>query len=185
MGYWDVVSSIGSIGSAIMASGALAITGLPKFKAWCRKEQKRIRLNRFFHNKTGSNIGNRYKEEVKKIELSNYQISHGKYVDKFELRFYKYQNVFYNENELAKLNGVSLKVGYHFYEIISDYCIRLDFTDDDSGETKSAFIYYGNNLHTSSIDHSNINMEYEKDSGAKTNDINIISFKKITSWKYE
>lgn len=163
---WNV---IGSLISAIAASGALAITGWPKFKAWCRKEQKRIRLNHFFHD-LKDDLPSRYSYHYsyhgsETLKLSNYSQAIILNDGSFSIRFFYYQKVFFNKNESAKLNGVGLKVGYHLYEIISDDCIRLDFIDDDSGERKSVFIYRYNN-----VDHNQRNLQL---------------FNKITSWKYE
>ena len=105
--------------SSGIAFATLFINTLPKFKAWCRKEQKRIRLNRFFHDlKDG--LPSRYSYHGSEtLKVSNYSEAIKWNKDPFSIRFFYYQKVFFNENESAKLNGVGLKVGYHLYEIIS------------------------------------------------------------------
>lgn len=151
--------------SSGIAFATLFINSLPKFKAWCRKEQKRIRLNRFFHDLKQDGWNRYLNFSFVSLSVFDYRINYLDTTPIFTLIFYQYQNIFFNQNESAKLNGISLKVGYHLYEIISDDCIRLDFIDDDSGERKSVFIYRYNNVD-------------------KKNKKNLELFNKITSWKY-
>lgn len=151
--------------SSGIAFATLFIHSLPKFKAWCRKEQKRIRLNHFFHDLKQDGWNQYLNFSFESLTVFDYRINYLDTAPVFTLIFYQYQNVFFNKNELAKLNGINLKVGYHLYEIISDDCIRLDFIDDDSGERKSIFIYRYNN-----VDKNKRNLEL---------------FNIITSWKYK
>lgn len=89
--------------SSGIAFATLFINTLPKFKAWCRKEQKRIRLNRFFHD-LKQDDWNRYLDfSFEYLTVFDYRINYMNTTAEFNLTFYQYQNVFFNNNESAKL----------------------------------------------------------------------------------
>lgn len=158
--------------SSVIAFATLYINTYPKFKAWCRKEQKRIRLNKFFN------------DSFRFIDYETISISKFEYNslpnisdDRFVITFYKYQNIFKLDKDDIILNGTKLERGFHLYEIISDHCIRLDFINDDTGEIKSAFIYYKVN-----IPHK---IKYTSERHETYDIKNQNKFKRITSWLYD
>lgn len=145
MSSWDVISSIGSIISAIAASGALAITGWPKFINWFQRRSIDNRMNKFFlfmvdkPNYTSPDDS----DDCKQILIKDYFLKES---NSCNVSFYKYQKICLINDEKTTINEVRFKCGYYPYTVISENCIRIDIVDSSLEFIKHIYIQRNNNV---------------------------------------
>ncbi len=175
--------------SAGAASFALYFNVKPKYEAYKNKKEKQERMNRFFHDEDESLTGVKKRENIKdgsvKLKVINFKKglkSIQDYKNGYELKFYKYQYVFFNDCETLSINGTEIPIGYNLFEIISNKCIRLDVIDDNNGDKKSAFLYYENNIELYNAYPIYEMGRFEK-LNYEENKENVKSFNTIIQWK--
>ncbi|MBX9838992.1 MAG: hypothetical protein K2X69_11865 [Silvanigrellaceae bacterium] len=127
--------------SAIIALLTLFMNSLPKFKSWCRKEQKRLRLNRFFKNYSNNNI-------TEKLYIQNFKPSSDRVIETTNTKhilFYKKEHIILNESDDFKINEILIPKGYHIYKILSDNTIQIELINERN-EYTNAYILKENNI---------------------------------------
>ncbi|MBX9837455.1 MAG: hypothetical protein K2X69_03965 [Silvanigrellaceae bacterium] len=177
---WTAFAAIGTVGTLIFSYKQHKKLIDEKNEKQDRKKKKRMTLTQFFHDKDPNfeGIEKRFSDgliQLKTINFSkdsNASVPQGTY--KETLNFYKFKNVYFNGCDTLNINGVSVPLGYNFYTILDNLCIRLDIIDDNSGEIKSTFIYKNNNI---------VRNEKITDGRLSPDNNNIEQFEKIIEWK--
>lgn len=142
---WTAFAAIGTVGAF---AGLLA----PKLNRWCRKQNKRMTLQKFFKERKPERFPTKTKSECIKLKIVNYIDSSDSYIKgtSFEHKeiiiFFKQSNVFFHDCENLFLNGIQIEKGYNLYKILNNSCIQVEIINDNSGEIKFAYIFKDNNI---------------------------------------
>lgn len=152
-----------------------------------RKENKSKKIEEFFNSEKHPHMGNDESYILKVINSTKSLISSITKDEnkdyKQKIIFYKFNNLFCNECEDLKINGVHIPIGYNFYNILNENCIQLELVDDNNGDIVFAYIYLYVNVVTIIIDENN---SHKSNLPYQDKDIeNLINFDKITKWKKE
>nr|BFD33534.1 hypothetical protein GTC16762_31530 [Pigmentibacter ruber] len=126
---WYFITAIGTWVAAIGTVGTLIFLACPTIKKYYIKQKLDKRLNTFFKEYSKNK---EHGKDQKSLFIMNFDavqdtIFNPEKSDKIQkLNFFKNQNIVALEKDI-KINNVKIKSGFHFYEIISDNCIRVDF----------------------------------------------------------
>lgn len=149
---WTAVSAIATVGATIAGifAGLFAYKNFKLLQTQTkeirdkenekenRKEKKRKALEEFFNSKKYPHLGINEQTELKVLNISkktNASITENENNDyKEKLMFYDFNNLFCNEIEELKINGISIPVGFNLYKVLNDNTIRLDLINDNNGD---------------------------------------------------
>ena len=164
--FWTALAAFGTVGTLLMLVIPMTIN-------FYRKGYKKRKLNKFFkYFYKSSFIPSSLVANIDILNLVHKNKSNELIIER--LIFYQYKNVFINKSENLWINEILVPRGFHFYEVLNEYCIKLRMINDISGELTITFIYLDYNNVRKNEYRFHPNKEFEEDY--------IREFNKIVSW---
>lgn len=106
-----------------------------------RKNSKLNKLDDFFHNENNKEL------HIINLRVVNTRLKgRSDFEHQGDLSFIINNNIVYNENVNLKINGISVPIGYHIAEYLSNNCICIKIIDNSSGDQMKIYIFKNNNI---------------------------------------